>query len=100
MADDEEDFSDIESGGEEEAGDDDDPYAESGEVIDSIKTKLGKDRRYLPILTTPELSRIIEARASQIEAGSPIGIELGPNDRTDALSIAEQELLSDECLFI
>ena len=97
MADDEEDFSDIESGGEEEAGDDDDPYADSGEVIDSVKIKVGKDRRYLAVLTNPELSRIIEARASQIEAGSAIGIELGPNDRTDALSIAEQELLRGEC---
>lgn len=99
MADDEgEIFSDINIDDDEEGSgeDDDDPYigesSSSGVVIVT-----GSDRRYIPRMTRFAYSRLVETRAAQIEAGSPVGIDAIALGLTNSLDIAEEELRQGKC---
>jgi DNA-directed RNA polymerase subunit K/omega len=83
---------------EEDAGDDEDPYQESGELTNAKYMVSGPDRRGTKILFRPEFSRSVETRAAQISNGSPVGID---TKHTDSLDIAEEELRLGKCpLFI
>lgn len=99
MADDEgEIFSDINIDDDEEGSgeDDDDPYigesSSSGVVIVT-----GSDRRYIPRMTRFAYSRLVETRAAQIEAGSPVGIDAIALGLINSLDIAEEELRQGKC---
>lgn len=98
MAEDNEDFSDIDSDGEEEgSGEDDvDPYTnEYTRANTAVIT--GEDRRYTPIFTSFILTRIICTRAEQIDAGSPVGINPQEKGLTKSLDIAAEELRQGKC---
>lgn len=99
MADDEgEIFSDINTEDDEEGSgeDDDDPYigesSSSGVIIIT-----GSDRRYIPRMTRFAYSRLVETRAAQIEAGSPVGIDAMALELTNSIDIAEEELRQGKC---
>lgn len=99
MADDEgEIFSDINTDEDEEGSgeDDDDPYI--GESSSSgVIMVTGDDRRYIPRMSRFAYSRLIETRAAQIEAGSPVGIDAIGLGITNSLNIAAKELEKGKC---
>ncbi len=88
------DYNDLEEEEEDEEGEDEDE--DIVETRHRVSRIIGDNRKFLPRMTSYEWSRANETRASQIENGSSVGIEIPP-DITDALDISNLELREKKC---
>ncbi len=79
---------------EDDEDDDDESLTENTQLTSLGKQITGKNRTYLPRMTSYEFARVIGVRSNQIDYQSPVGIN---TSKTSSIEISEEELRGNKC---